>query len=283
MGVVCRLHFGKGLPRYCKYFLPIFFLPIQEEKRLSYLHFVTVSAVQTAEILEGVDFAPVYVSKDADGVHKESVDIEKDSMYRGADVAQIESLPYIQPPKPTLTRAPSHSKSKDQTTKSKLLAASDVAQPPPGLLAKKSHSTSARDRAPRVPSVYSDNTRETVKLSSTPPLFKEESPMVTDSEFTPAALERSSRSLAKDARSPGRDVLPPIRTDRNALERHPARGESPLGSVASSASSPSSGSPLSISRSLPGGKKNGGLPSNPRLATGISGASPTVKPAGNYF
>ncbi|THU93835.1 hypothetical protein K435DRAFT_669544, partial [Dendrothele bispora CBS 962.96] len=94
LGLICRLHFGKGLPEFLK----------------------------ETEDLDGADFAPVYISAEkADEKHLSHSD----------PLFAVQSLPYVEPPKP-VHRTPS------QRTKTS--------------------------------SVYSDIMRETVKLSSTPPV-----------------------------------------------------------------------------------------------------------------
>ncbi|KAJ7584864.1 hypothetical protein C8J56DRAFT_136562 [Mycena floridula] len=176
VSLFCRVHFGKGLPRY----------------------------LQATEELEGEDFTPVYFANDYNN-NRESFnkDVEK-SYDEKSDYTATNSLSYLPAPKAAMpNRVSVYSDGTRQTIKlsSTPPLANDsplgnVEPVPRHNTLKRSKSTT---RSEVVKSVYSDST--TVKMSTTPPLVQsEESPLARASPIDMSQTSRSS-SLRRNGES----------------------------------------------------------------------------------
>ncbi|KAF5332053.1 hypothetical protein D9758_016561 [Tetrapyrgos nigripes] len=127
LGIVCRIHFGRGLPEFLK------------EK----------------DELEGADFAPVYISFDKEKAGPSPV--EKRSVDQGADFAPLEKRVNFDIPSSPVEESIEHVES---------LA---VPHLPYLKSPEPTYQSQSRQRT-ETSSVYSDIMRDTIKLSSTPPV-----------------------------------------------------------------------------------------------------------------
>ena len=231
--------------------------------------------MQVTEILEDVNFTPVYFSKDsyesAQRTSKSDPDPEKTVDKTSYDI-QISSVPYAQYRQQVVSI---YSDSQRETVKLSTTpplaqddspfaeAASDQTLALPDATAKRHNLTAPKTlKRSQVVSVYSDNTRQTVKISSTPDLVRDESPLI--------------RADSTSTRFPS----PPNGTFRTSSLRGNQNNAGPVSAPASTMASTQKGSRVLRTKQSWQQLPQATVPSTNTLVSTTQGRT---KPPGHYF
>ncbi|GLB44647.1 hypothetical protein LshimejAT787_1702740 [Lyophyllum shimeji] len=203
LGVWCRLNFGKGL----KHFL------------------------QVSDALDGVDFTPVYFSKDAEKGNTFNVTLNDSPRYLDEKYSTDSMTSPVQQPELTYNTVP---------------------------------------RAPRGQSVYSTASGMPVKLSSTPSLFQERDRAASRaaSARRTKAFGGNHLNLGRDGytqpQMPPRSATPSIRTKASRRSRN-LTAPSPRSSLGSTSAPPDPSPTQTRAGTPPAMPTRPGLPANPRI------------------